>query len=56
MASIEDLPKTQKAQVMEKAGTPLVYKDVPVRMPGPDEVLVNIKVRDIFVISRDVCA
>lgn len=33
----------QYAQVFEKCGGPLEYKQVPVPEPGPDEVLVNIK-------------
>eukprot|EP00934_Nitzschia_sp_Nitz4_P002228 Nitzschia sp. Nitz4//scaffold60_size111251//5//424//NITZ4_004132-RA/size111251-processed-gene-0.36-mRNA-1//-1//CDS//3329555519//2228//frame0 len=37
------VPPEQWAQVVEKKGGPPVYKKVPVRMPGPDEVLVNIK-------------
>lgn len=37
------IPETQWAQVVEKSGGPLVYKQIPVRKPGPDEVLVNIK-------------
>eukprot|EP00934_Nitzschia_sp_Nitz4_P005476 Nitzschia sp. Nitz4//scaffold217_size45653//8654//9789//NITZ4_007219-RA/size45653-augustus-gene-0.2-mRNA-1//1//CDS//3329542222//5466//frame0 len=37
------VPTEQWAQVVEKKGGPPVYKKVPVRMPGPDEVLVNIK-------------
>jgi NADPH:quinone reductase-like Zn-dependent oxidoreductase len=40
-----EIPKTQKAQVLEKAGAQLQYKEIPVPMPGPDEVLINIKVR-----------
>jgi propanol-preferring alcohol dehydrogenase len=38
-----NVPKTQWAQVVEKTGGPAVYKQVPVPVPGPDEVLVNIK-------------
>jgi propanol-preferring alcohol dehydrogenase len=37
------VPETQWAQVIEKTGGPAVYKQVPVRRPGPDEVLINIK-------------
>ncbi|KAK9476498.1 chaperonin 10-like protein [Lipomyces japonicus] len=37
------LPKTQKAQVFEKTGGPLIYKDIPVPTPGPDEILINVK-------------
>jgi propanol-preferring alcohol dehydrogenase len=42
-----EVPKTQKAQVLEKYGGQVVYKDIPVPEPGPDEVLVNIKVRSV---------
>jgi propanol-preferring alcohol dehydrogenase len=38
-----EIPSEQWAQVVEKSGGPVVYKKVPVRQPGPDEVLVNIK-------------
>ena len=38
------IPKMQMAQVIEKAGSRLQYKEVPVQTPGPDEVLVNVKV------------
>jgi len=37
------IPKEQWAQVLEATGKPLVYKKIPVRQPGPDEVLINIK-------------
>jgi len=37
------IPETQWAQVVEKTGGPVVYKEIPVQKPGPDEVLVNIK-------------
>lgn len=37
------LPKLQWAQVVEEAGGPVIYKQIPVPTPGPDEVLVNIK-------------
>ncbi|OKL58145.1 Alcohol dehydrogenase 1 [Talaromyces atroroseus] len=37
------IPELQWAQVAEKTGGPLVYKQIPVPKPGPDEVLVNIK-------------
>lgn len=33
----------QWAQVFEKTGGPLEYKQIPVKQPGPDEVLINIK-------------
>jgi propanol-preferring alcohol dehydrogenase len=39
----QNIPKTQKAQVIEKTGGPVQFKDIPVQKPGPDEVLVNIK-------------
>jgi len=38
-----EIPKTQWAQVIEKTGGPVEYKQIPVQKPGPDEVLVNIK-------------
>lgn len=37
------IPNKQWAQVLEKDGGGLVYKQIPVARPGPDEVLVNIK-------------
>ncbi|KAJ9419128.1 hypothetical protein QL093DRAFT_2590846 [Fusarium oxysporum] len=37
-----EIPKEQWAQVLEKPGGLVVHKKVPVHMPGPDEVLVNI--------------
>ncbi|KAH8693964.1 chaperonin 10-like protein [Talaromyces proteolyticus] len=37
------LPETQWAQVIERPGSGVVYKRIPVPKPGPDEVLVNIK-------------
>ncbi|KAI1333573.1 dehydrogenase-like protein [Xylariaceae sp. FL0016] len=37
------IPKEQWAQVVEKTGGPVVYKQIPVAEPGPDEVLINIK-------------
>ncbi|KKA29706.1 hypothetical protein TD95_004167 [Thielaviopsis punctulata] len=43
MSAIPNLPTEQYAQVIEKTGTMPVYKKVPVRTPGPDEVLINIK-------------
>jgi len=39
----DQIPKEQWAQVIEKEGKPVVYKKIPVRDPGPDEVLVHIK-------------
>lgn len=38
-----NIPETQWAQVIEKTGGPVQYKQIPVQKPGPDEVLVNIK-------------
>ncbi|KAK4494896.1 hypothetical protein PRZ48_014252 [Zasmidium cellare] len=37
------IPKKQWAQVVEKTGGPVVYKEIDVQEPGPDEVLINIK-------------
>lgn len=37
------VPEMQWAQVAEKVGGPLVYKQIPVPKPGPDEILVNIR-------------
>ena len=37
------IPEKQWAQVIEKTGGPVEYKEIPVQKPGPDEVLVNIK-------------
>ena len=37
------IPEKQWAQVIEKTGGPLQYKEIPVPKPGPDEVLINIK-------------
>jgi len=37
------IPEKQMAQVIEKTGGPVQYKEIPVQKPGPDEVLVNIK-------------
>ena len=39
----QDIPEKQWAQVIEKTGGPVDYKEIPVQKPGPDEVLVNIK-------------
>lgn len=38
-----EIPKKQWAQVIEKTGGPIEYKEIDVATPGPDEVLVNIK-------------
>lgn len=43
VADIPDVPKKQMAQVIEKTGGPVEYKEIDVQQPGPDEVLVNIK-------------
>ncbi|EXK23691.1 alcohol dehydrogenase [Fusarium oxysporum f. sp. lycopersici 4287] len=43
-----EIPKEQWAQVLEKPGGLVVHKKVPVHMPGPDEVLVNVKYSGIF--------
>jgi len=37
------VPKKQMAQVIEKTGGPLSFKEIDVAEPGPDEVLINIK-------------
>jgi len=37
------IPQMQWAQVIEKTGGPVEYKQIPVQKPGPDEVLVNVK-------------
>lgn len=37
------IPAKQWAQVVEKTGGPVKYKEIPVQKPGPDEVLVNVK-------------
>jgi propanol-preferring alcohol dehydrogenase len=37
------IPDTQWAQVAEKTGGPVVYKQIPVAKPGSDEILVNVK-------------
>merc|ERR1711915_95211 len=37
------IPEKQWAQVIEKTGGPVEYKEIPVAKPGADEVLVNIK-------------
>jgi len=38
-----NIPQKQWAQVIEKTGGPAIYKEIAVPVPGPDEVLVNIK-------------
>ncbi|USW57271.1 Putative alcohol dehydrogenase, zinc-type, GroES-like superfamily, NAD(P)-binding domain superfamily [Septoria linicola] len=37
------IPEMQWAQVIEKTGGPVEYKQIPVQKPGPDEILVNVK-------------
>jgi len=37
------IPETQWAQVLEQKGGPLVYKQIPVKRPGPDEILIKMK-------------
>lgn len=37
------IPELQWAQVAEKVGGPLVYKQIPVPKPGPDEILVKMR-------------
>jgi len=37
------IPKKQWAQVIEKTGGPVLFKEIDVQQPGPDEVLINIK-------------
>ena len=39
----QKVPEKQWAQIFEKKGGPIEYKQIPVAKPGPDEVLVNIK-------------
>ncbi|KAL1303539.1 hypothetical protein AAFC00_006912 [Neodothiora populina] len=38
-----EIPETQWAQVIERAGEQNTYKQIPVQKPGPDEVLINVK-------------
>lgn len=40
---IMSVPTTQWAQVVEKTGGPVEYKQIPVAKPGPDEILINVK-------------
>ncbi|ABN64893.1 alcohol dehydrogenase [Scheffersomyces stipitis CBS 6054] len=37
------VPTTQKAVVFESNGGPLLYKDIPVPTPKPNEILINVK-------------
>lgn len=41
--SAPHIPEMQWAQVCEKVGGELEYKQIPVPKPGPDEVLINVK-------------
>ena len=50
-----EIPKKQFAQVFQKNGGPLEYKEVPVPEPGPDEVLVNIKFTGVCHTDLHVC-
>lgn len=36
------LPKTFKAAVLEKKGEPIVIKDVELKQPGPNQVLIKV--------------
>jgi len=40
---MEPIPDTQWAQVFQKTGGPVEYKQIPVGKPGPGEILVNVK-------------
>jgi propanol-preferring alcohol dehydrogenase len=37
------VPKKQMAMVIQKTGGPVEYKEIDVPVPGPDEVLINVK-------------
>ena len=37
------VPKKQWAQVVEKTGGPVVYKEIDVEEPKADEILINVK-------------
>jgi propanol-preferring alcohol dehydrogenase len=41
--SAPQIPEMQWAQVIEKTGGPLEYKQIPVPKPASDEVLINVK-------------
>ena len=43
MAANGEIPKMQWAQVFDKCGEPLQYKQIPVPIPGSDEVLIKMK-------------
>ncbi|KAL9008652.1 MAG: hypothetical protein Q9173_006245 [Seirophora scorigena] len=56
----QEVPKKQRAMVMEEMGGPVDYKQIPATAPkpGPDEVLVNIKYSgvcqtDLYAINGD---
>ncbi|ODV94640.1 hypothetical protein PACTADRAFT_85870 [Pachysolen tannophilus NRRL Y-2460] len=38
----QTIPKIQKAIIFEKNGDPLVYKDIPVPTPAPNELLIHV--------------
>ncbi|KAK9458247.1 chaperonin 10-like protein [Dipodascopsis uninucleata] len=40
---LPNVPKTQMAQVFDTTGGPIVYREIPVPTPGPDEILINVK-------------
>ncbi|KAG7133958.1 Alcohol dehydrogenase patD like protein [Verticillium longisporum] len=40
---MSSLPKTYKAWVVEKAGGPMVLKDLELKQPGPNQVLVRVR-------------
>jgi propanol-preferring alcohol dehydrogenase len=43
MPETSEIPQEQWAQVVEKVGSPSVYKKIPVPKPAPDQVLVRIE-------------
>ncbi|RHZ73298.1 hypothetical protein CDV55_101870 [Aspergillus turcosus] len=43
LPDIMEIPDKQWAQVIESPGSGVIYKQIPVQQPGPDEVLVKIK-------------
>ncbi|KAL2001447.1 hypothetical protein VTN02DRAFT_1763 [Thermoascus thermophilus] len=43
MLTMATIPETQWAQVLEQKGGPVVYKQIPVKKPGSDEVLIKIR-------------
>jgi D-arabinose 1-dehydrogenase-like Zn-dependent alcohol dehydrogenase len=42
MAAIPNLPKTYLAAVLESKGAPFALKDLPLKLPGPGQVLVKV--------------